>query len=170
MFPTSLTFYSNDEGDNWVINDRSSSGQPNLWEDSPYYYISAQVDGLRGADISYETHPIPNYIGEYSGDVIRRGKGIAISGDIRALNLSYLEAGADYLQEMFAETLKRKLVWTRWADGVTVYLKCRVSQDLVVVENIDSDYYKYTYTVGLRADDPRTRNFSGDAIYPTFQE
>jgi hypothetical protein len=167
MFPTKLTFYSNSEGSNWVINDRYS--QPKLWAQSPFYYISAEsVDGLHGADISSESHPVPNAIGEASGDVIRRGKTVTITGDITALNLRALEAGVDYLQQMFAETARRKLKWSR-RDGVDVYLIGRVSQDLSITENINSLSFKYSYTVGIRCDDPRTRNYSGNAVYPTWQ-
>jgi len=167
MFPTKITYFgmSNTE---YNINNRED--QPTLWEEAPYYYIEADIEGLRGADISFESHPIPNAIGESSGDIFRRGKGLAISGKITGLNLSTLESGADYLQEMFAKTNKRKLVWRRWADGITVYLNCRVNQDLVVVEKIDSFNYSYEFTVGLRADDPRTRKLEDDSIYPDWQE
>lgn len=166
MFHTSLNFKSVG-GSSFIINDRTSF--PRLWHQSPYYYISVEsVDGLHGSDISTETHPIPNSIGEYSGDVIRRGKTVTITGDIRALNLRALEAGVDFLQQMFTETGKRKLVWTR-RDGVTVYLIGRINQDLAVVESIDSFSFRYAYTVGIRCDDPRTRNNSGDAVYPTWQ-
>ena len=167
MFPTKLTFYSASGASNWVINDRVT--QPKLWANSPYYYISAEsVDGIYSSDISYESHPIPQSIGEFSGDVIRRGKTITITGDINALNLRALEVGEDYLYQAFAETARRKLVYTR-ADGVAVYLKCRVNQDLAIVKNINSFQYKYTYTVGLRADDPRWKKVSDNSVYPTWQ-
>lgn len=169
MFPSRLTFFNGGETGSFIINDRA--GSPDLWSESPYYYISADsVDGLRGADISSEAHPIPNAIGESPGDVFRRGKTITISGKVKALNLSALEQGVDYLEEMFAEKNLRKLVMTRWADGITVYFNCQINQDLAVVETIDSFDYQYLFTVGLRASDPRSRKFSDDTVYPPWQE
>jgi len=115
MFPTKLTLYSSDGSSNWVINDRAT--QTKLWAQSPYYYISAEsVDGLYSSDISYETHPIPNEVGEFSGDVFRRGKTVTITGNVTALSLGALERGVDYLYQAFADTGRRKLLWTRLAD------------------------------------------------------
>jgi hypothetical protein len=153
---------------NYVLNDRTS--QPLLWQQSPFYYIHVEdVEGLRAAEMSTESHPIPNNIGERSGDIFRRGKAITISGRIEAMSLGYLEQGADWLQLAFTDTSKRRLIWPRWADGVSIYLTCRVVNDLSVVETVVSDKYQWEFVVGLRADDPRTRNASGGGIYPSWQ-
>jgi len=168
MLGTSVNFKSANEGTSFIINNRAS--QPLLHAQSPFYYISLlNVDGLKQADISYESYPLPNTSGEKSGDVFRRGKTITLSGVIQALSLGYLEAGSEFLQQMFAETTLRKLTWTRRNDGVEVYIKCRVSQDLSVVENFSSHEYRWPWVVGLRADYPYTYRASDNSVYPTWQ-
>lgn len=156
-------------GSDFIINDRFN--QPLLWQQAPFYYISLKTpDGMYGAEISFESHPIPQFIGEKSGDVFRRGKSITLSGNIEAMSMGYLEAGADFLGNMFAETAKRKLIWTRY-DGVTVYFECRVNNDLAIGEEITgADKYVWTWLVGLRADDPRSRRLDNGSVYPTWQQ
>lgn len=163
MIGRTITFGS------FTINNRAA--QPNLWAQSPFYYISvSSIDGLSAADISYESHPIPYAIGEKSGDVFRRGKSVTITGKIEALNVAYLETGADFLGQMFADRTLRNLSWTRISDGVAIYLKCRINQDLSIVESFQEGRYSWPYTVGLRADDPRTRRVSDSTVYPTWQQ
>lgn len=153
----------------FTINNRAS--QPLLHAQSPYYYIMVNnVDGLRTADISYESHPIPNAPGEKSGDVFRRGKTITLSGYVYAAHLIALETGCDILQQMFADTGIHQLSWTRRSDSVAVYLNCRVNQDLSIVESFDSLNYRWAWVVGLRADNPFTYAVSGGALYPAWQE
>lgn len=153
----------------FTINNNAS--QPLREAQSPFYYIAVtNVDGLRSADISYEAHPIPNAPAEKSGDVFRRGKTITLSGFVYGLNLKYLEQGCDVLQNMFADTGIHQLAWTRRADDVAVYLNCRVSQDLSVVESFDSLTQRWPWVVGLRADNPFTYAVSGGALYPSWQE
>ncbi len=148
----------------------NNAGQPNLWADTPFYYIAiTNVDGLYTADISYESHPIPNLIGEKSGDVFRRGKTVTLSGNVTGFNYSYLLNGVDRLYQMFAATALANLSWTRQNDGVGVYLRCRVNQDLSVVETVDSLLPRFSWVVGLRADDPRIRKTSDNSVYPTWQ-
>jgi hypothetical protein len=130
---------------------------------------STSVDGLYGADLSIESHPLPNFIGEKSGDIFRRGKTITLSGTIQALSMGALERGAEFLQQMFADRGKRKLIWTRWADGVSVYYIARINQDLSITQSISDHSYRYNYTVAVRADDPRTYKVSDNTVYPTFQ-
>lgn len=156
-------------GSNFVINDRVS--QPLMYTQSPYYYIQiVNVDGLSSADISYESHPVPYSIGEVSGDVFRRGKSITLSGKILGLNLRYLETGADFLEQMFAERAKRQLIWTRWVDNIQIYLECRINNDLAIVRTFEHGRYDWQWTVGLRADDPRTKRVSDSTVYPTWQQ
>ena len=152
----------------FTINNRGA--QPLLHAQSPYYYIMVNnVDGLRNADISYESHPIPNAPGEKSGDVFRRGKTITLSGYVYGLNLERLEEGCDYLQNMFADTGIHQLGWTRYADGVAVYINCRVSQDLAIVESFNDLNYRWAWVVGLRADNPFTYT-GGGTLHPSWQE
>lgn len=168
MLGTAVNFKSADEGTNFVINDRAN--QPLLQGQSPFYYISLDtVDGLYSSDISYEAHPIPNAPGEKSGDVFRRGKTITLSGKINANDLLRLEQGADFLNQMFAEKELRELTWTR-RDLVQVYIKCRVNQDLQIIQNFDSTKYVWSWVVGLRADSPFTYKSSDNSLYPTWQE
>lgn len=147
------------------------AAQPLREAQSPFYYIMVNnVDGLRTADISYESHPLPNLIGEKSGDVFRRGKTITLSGYIYGYSLGYLEAGADVLHQMFGSTTSlNNLSWTRRSDGVGVYLSCRPQQDLSIVESFDSLVRRWAWVVGLRADDPRIRRTSDGSVYPTWQ-
>lgn len=172
MIGKAVNFLSADGGTNFIINDRAT--QTMLWYQSPYYYISLKTaEGLGGSDIDYEAHPIPGVqgvvIGEKSGDVIRRGRGVTLSGEIEALNMTALELGADFLGQMFADTALRKLIWTRYADNVQIYLKCRVNNDLVITQTAESGRYSWQWVVGLRADDPRTRRVDNDAVYPSWQ-
>lgn len=153
---------------NYIINDRFN--QPRLWAQTPFYYISLEsVDGLYGADIDYETHPIPNAIGEMSGDIFRRGKTITLTGIVRGKSFGRLEAGAEYLRQMFANTARRHLRWTRVQDSVQVYLIGRVNQDITITETLTGFVPQYQWTVGIRCDDPRTRRVSDDTIWPTWQ-
>lgn len=168
MIGHAVNYQSANGAVNFVINDRAN--QPLLWQQSPFYYISLKSpDGMYGAEISFESHPIPQAIGERSGDVFRRGKSITLAGEIEAMSLGYLEAGADFLGQMFAETAKRKLIWTRY-DGIQVYFTCRVNNDLVISEEITGDKYVWPWLVGLRADDPRTRRVDNGTVYPTWQQ
>ena len=162
MLGSKVTFGS------FTINDRVT--QPLLHAQHPFYYIMLKnVEGLRNSDISFESNPIPNAVGEKSGDVFRRGKTITLSGVIYALNLETLELGADYLQQMFASTAIQELGWTRYADDVPVYIHCRVNQDLTIVESFDSDTYRWPWVVGLRADIPFTYKQSDDSLHPSWQ-
>ena len=145
--------------------------QPQLWAQSPFYFIYVDsIDGLHGADISYESHPVPYGIGEVSGDVFRRGKTVTVTGKIRGMNMQTLEQGADVLGQMFADKTLQQLKWTRRSDGVEVYIQCRVNQDLSIVESVQIGRYEWPYTVGLRADDPRIRRVSDGSVYPSWQQ
>jgi hypothetical protein len=168
MFGSAINFKSFDGATSFIINDRTN--QPNLWGQSPFYYIFVQnVDGLYGADLSIESHSLPNFIGERSGDIFRRGKTITLSGTIQAMSLGALERGAEFLQHMFTETKPRKLIWTRWADGVQVYYIARINQDLSISQTVSDTSYRYNYTVAVRADDPQTYKVSDNSLYPTWQ-
>jgi len=152
-----------------TINDNVN--QPLREAQSPFYYIMVNnVDGLRTADISYESHPLPNIPGEKSGDVFRRGKTITLSGYIYGLSLGYLETGADVLHQMFGSTTSlNNLSWTRRSDGIAVYLRCRPQQDLSIVESFDSLTRRWAWVVGLRCDMPYTYKVSDNSLYPTWQ-
>lgn len=157
--------YRSSGGGSFIINNRI-----NYNTTSPFYYIQVEsVDGLYGADISYESHPIPNYIGEKSGDVIRRGKTITLSGKIYGRALSEIYQGAHFLQQMLAETAARKLVFIPWDYGIQLYITCRPSQDLSIAESFSSNTPILGFTFGLRADDPRSYKLSDDSLFPTWQ-
>lgn len=161
MLLNSLINFKDDATD-YIINDQTSlkSG----WSADPHYYIRVQsADGLYGADISAESHEIPHAIGEKSGDTFRRGKGLTLSGTIEGQNLGALEAATDYLQQMFWNTAQRHLIWTK--NETQVYYICRVLNDLTITPNLESYSPTFSWTVGLRADDPRLRNVSDDLFY-----
>lgn len=168
MIGSYIKFYTVANVDSWTINDHAS--RPLLWQTSPYYYISVtSADGLYNADISYESHPIPNATGEKAGDVLRRGKTITLTGKIHGMNIGAIATGAEYLQQMFQETGLRKLVFKRLQDSVVVYYKGRVNQDLTIVESFADGKYEWDWVVGVRCDQPFTYNLSGDALYPAWQ-
>ena len=159
----SIIFQSADGLTNYSINAQSSMKAG--WSSGDGYYIRVtSIDGIYGADIASESHPIPHAIGEVSGDTYRKGKGISINGTIEGRNLSRLAAARNYLRQMFWETALRKLIWTEY-DGTQVYLKCRVLNDLNVTETYDKMMPVWTWTVGLRADDPRERKVSDDTLF-----
>lgn len=161
-----------------IIDYRSSGGSSFVFNNridyrmvAPYYYIHVvSVDGHFGADISYEAHPIPNAIGEKSGDVFRRGKTLTFSGNIEGRALSEVYTGADFLQQMLAEKIMRKLVFIPWNHGVQLYYNCRPYQDLVITESFDSGIYRLPFVFSLRADDPRSYLLSNDTLFPTWQQ
>lgn len=168
MFGSAINFKSAIGGSDFIINDRYT--YPKMWAQSPFYYIAVTtVDGLHGSDLSIESHPMPNYIGEKSGDIFRRGKTITLSGTIQAMNFAKLEEGAEFLQQMFAATNLRPLIWKRWSDGVQVYVMARVNQDLAITETVSDFSYRWNYTVAVRADDPRTYKASDNTVFPTWQ-
>lgn len=161
-----INFKSFDGATDYFLNDRASLKAK--WSIAPYYFLKVDsVDGLYGSDISSESHPIEQATGEISGDSFRRGKGLSINGTIEGRNLAALEAGRLQLQQIFWDTRTRKLIWN--IDTTPVYLKCHVVNDLSVIDTITSWDPKWTWTVGLRADDPRTRKVSDDSVYPTWQ-
>lgn len=160
--------YRSTGGSSFVINDRAPILTGN-WT-SPFYYIQVvSVDGHFGADISYEAHPIPNYPGEKSGDVFRRGKTITFSGTIWGRGISEIYSGADFLQRMLAEKELRKLVFIPWNHNIQLYYNCRPYQDLVIIESLQSAVPRFEYTFALRADDPFSYTLSGNALFPTWQ-
>jgi len=165
MIGKPVSYKSVDEGTTFTINDR----QYESLMVAPYYFICLEsVDGYYGADISAESHPIPNLIGEKSGDYFRRGKTLTLTGTIYGRGLAELYEGADYLKHMFAQISGlRKLLFTPW-NSPQLYVKCRVTQDLSVNMQITSSF-KWPYTVGLRCDDPRTYKTDG-TLFPTWQE
>src|SRR3990172_4759308 len=99
--------YRSSGGSSFIINNRIDYNSV-----APFYYIQVEsVDGHFGADISYEAHPIPNAIGEKSGDVFRRGKTLTLSGKIYGRGISEIYSGADFLGSALAERVIRKLVY-----------------------------------------------------------
>jgi hypothetical protein len=159
--------YRDNNDDDYTINDQ----QYRSLLVAPYYFIKLDaVDGLWGADISHESHPIPGLTGEVSGDIFRRGKTITLSGIIYARGLAELRLGQRYLQEMFWDvSAPRKLIYRTWDMSEQVYIYCRVIQDVAMTERIDGFTFRAPWTVALRADDPRSRKLSDDTIYPTYQ-
>jgi len=161
--------YRSSGGTSFIFNDRSIISSGN-WA-SPFYYIQVEsVDGHFGADLSVESHPIPNAIGEKSGDIFRRGKTLTFSGKIYGRGLSEIYTGADFLAEMLAETAERKLVFTPWNHGIQLYYNCRPFQDLQISEQFDSNVFRFGFVFGLRCDDPRSRKLSDDSVFPTWQQ
>lgn len=161
-----IYYKSLDEVTNFVINDQIS--MRSKWAVAPYYYIKVDsIDGFYGADIASESHPIPHATGERSGDTYRKGKGISINGTIEGRTIPDMAAAARYLRWMFWEPGLRKLVWTEF-DSTVVYLKCRVLNDLNISETYQASNPRWTWTVGLRADDPRERKMTDGTLFYTW--
>lgn len=160
--------YRNSGGNSYIINDRSAILSGN-WT-APFYYIQVQsVDGHYAADLSYESHPIPNAIGEKSGDVFRRGKTLTFTGTIWGRGISEVYTGADFLYEMLADTGIRQLVFIPWNHGIQLYYACRPYQDLSITEAFEAPTPRLQYTFALRADDPRSYRLDNGSVFPTWQ-
>lgn len=158
--------YQNSGGGNYIFNDRSMAPL----SVSPFYYIQVEsVDGLFGADLSYEAHPIPNAIAERSGDIFRRGKTITITGRIYGRDLSTLYDGAYFLYEMLSDKAPRALIFIPQNFDEQLYITCRPYQDLSIVISVEDGLYRWPFTFGLRADDPRTRKVFDNSVFPAFQ-
>lgn len=169
MLHAPIEFLSSTESTTFTVNVQTSLNAN--WQGGDPYYISVDaVDGLNSADISFESHPIPNMTGEVSGDVFRRGKSIALTGTIWGRNYGSLGVAAEYLSQMFWETEQRKLRFYPLVNAsAKVYIMCRVNQDLAVVQSKPQDtVYRWAWTVGLRADSPIIYNESDDTVYKSW--
>ena len=90
--------FKSSSGGNFIINNQIS--QPGLHSQSPYWFVFLDsVDGLSSADISYESHPVPYGIGEVSGDVLRRGKSITLSGRVKGMTVKAVETVLNFLSK-----------------------------------------------------------------------
>jgi hypothetical protein len=133
------------------------------------YWIEVRsFDGLFDDDLSYEAHPIPGYVGERSGDVFRRGKTITLTGFLWASNLEQLRISERLMQQAFWDCKPYNLVFQRWKEP-QLYIKCRVSQPLKIVEQQEDEKMRRPFTVAFRADEPRSKKVADDSFYPTFQ-
>lgn len=151
MIENPVYFMSADLATAWVINDRS---QLLAMATTPGYYIAlTSVDGLWGADIDREEWPIPGQTGVKSGDTLRRGQTLTLTGRIEATDLYYLNQGKRYLQSMFADTSERQLRFQLTGEAQS-YINMRVLSDLDIVEQQDDMRYWRGFVVALRADDP----------------
>lgn len=158
-----ITYRSADGLTDYTLNDQAS--MRSKWVSSPHYFIKVETaDGLFGADISSESNPIPHAIGERSGDTYRKGKGISLNGTLEGRNVTDLETAARYLQMAFWEAAPRKLIYNEY-DGTACYFKCRVLNDLSVSVTYSAPNPRWTWTVGLRCDDPRQRKLSDNTLF-----
>jgi hypothetical protein len=136
---------------------------------SPFYVVKVEnVDGLWDAELSDETHPIPQAVGTMSGDTFTRGKTLTFSGYVEGLNLSYLRTGQRDLQQCLVDRLFHQFRFRLWNEE-EVYLNMRTKQDLSMPESQRDLRFRRTFVFSLYADDPRTRRVSDDALYPAFQ-
>lgn len=157
--------YRSSGGGSFVFNNRI-----NYMTTSPFYYINVtSVDGHFGADISFESNPIPNAPGEKIGDTFRRGKTLTFSGTIWGRGFSEIYSGADFLQQMLAEQELRKLVFIPWNHNIQLYYMAQPYQDLVVVEQFDNSTFKLNFTFALRTESPFSFKLSDDSLFPTWQ-
>jgi hypothetical protein len=147
----------------YTLNDQASLRSH--WSASPHYYIKVETaDGLFGADISSESNPIPHAIGERSGTTYRKGKGISLNGTIEGRTIADMEAASRYLQRAFWEAEPRKLIYNEY-EGTACYFLCRVLNDLSVSVTYSIQNPRWSWTVGLRCDDPRQRKLSDNTLF-----
>jgi len=155
-----------------TLNDQSKA----RFTATPYYWIRVtSIDGLFGEEIRYESHPIAGGTGERSGTPFKSGKQIVLSGEVWALGLAKLREGQWALQQAFWTPLQKKFYYQPWplyaVGSDRLYLTCRVNQPLVITDEFRGGNGRFSqrWTVGLRADDPRPRLASNDALYFTWQ-
>lgn len=158
-----IKYRSVDGSTDYILNDQAS--MRSKWTIAPWWYIKVETaDGLFGADISSESNPIPHAIGERSGDTYRKGKGISLNGTIEGRNITDMEAATRYLQPAFWDARPRKLIYTEY-DGTVCYFLCRVLNDLSISVTYSVQNPRWTWTVGLRCDDPRQRKLSDNSLF-----
>jgi hypothetical protein len=138
-------------------------------EVSPFYWAEVKsVDGLFGADISTESHPIPNATGERSGDFFRRGKTLTVSGILWARNVHDMRVGQLAIESALWSLEPSQFRFTFWGQP-QVYLMCRVVQDVAMGEEQVDDKARRRFTFALRADDPRMRRVDNNASWPNWR-
>lgn len=157
-----------------TFNDRSKA----TLRTAPYYWINlTSVDGLYGDEIQYESHPKPCGTGERSSAPKRAGKQLTLSGQIWAPNLAALRNGEEALQQAFWDmggSSGKHLIWCPWnlyvADNTaTVYFVVKQNQPLVILDQFTTNQMMQTWTVGLRADDPRLYKTADNTLYYSWQ-
>lgn len=169
MIGSIINFKSPDGSTNFYLNDQTSLNSSFLT--SPHYYIKVESADYAGTDLSIETHELPHTPGEFTGDILRRGRGVTLSGSIVSRGMPDLEAGANYLSEVFWDTRDRQLVWTPFGLTTSVYLICHVVNDLSIARNIPQTFTnpQWNWTVGLRASDPVIYKTSDDTQFYSWQ-
>lgn len=169
MFHSTINFLGSNGSTNYIINDQTSLNA-NWQTGNPYYISVDSADGIMGADISFETHELPYTTGEKSGDVFRKGAGITLTGTIWGRHLGGVMLGSSFLRQMFWDTALRKLKFYPEIGGVEAYITCRVQNDLsVAMIKPQERNYRWGWTVGLRADDPRIYKVSDNTVYWSWQ-
>lgn len=152
-----------------TFNSITINSRPSPFVLTTYFVSVRSIDGLFSEDRSYESHPIPGKIGERSGDVFKRGKTITLTGRVEAINLPYLRQGMRVVQQMFWTDAASQLRF-QFAGEDQCYYTCRVQQPVSMTEAIERiDWVYRDWTVGLRADDPRSYRVSDGALYPSWQ-
>ncbi len=135
------------------------------------YFIKVDtVDGVFGDEIRVETHPIPCGVGERHGPVLRSGKALVRAGRIYGANLAKLREAQWKLMEMFWDLQPHKWLWTPAGYSHRIYYTAYVSQPLVMSDVFGQvDHVVQSWTVGLRADDPRSYSETDDTPDPSWQ-
>lgn len=150
-----------------VLNDRTKA---NL-SISPSYWIPVEnVDGLFDDEMSTESHPNPCATGEKHGQNLRRGKQLVLTGKIYGLGMDYLRTGQLALMQAFWDLAEHQLKFYFMPGGPQIYITCYKNQPLICTDAIEkADYHVQSWTVGLRADNPRMYQVSGGALWQSWQ-
>lgn len=165
MIGSVVIYRSVDGGTDWTINDQTSLKAK--WTGTGYYISVDSADGLFGTDISEEVHTLPQTIGDKAGLNLHKGRGITLSGTIYGSAYVQLFVAAEYMEQMFwNSSVARKLIYKplNWTEQI--YVKARVNNDLSITHSKpQSDgEYRWSWTVGLRADNPRKYKLSDDTL------
>jgi hypothetical protein len=113
------------------------------------------VDGLWDSDIRDERQVLPGEDGEVSSSLYYGGKSITLTGEVVARNLTGLRQGQRALQLAFGDLDEHQLLYRLWGES-PVYISAKKTQPIAMAEAQTDNRYARGFTVGLRADDPRS--------------
>lgn len=120
-----------------------------------YYIKVPKIDGLWDSEKRDERQNVPGRKGELSGIIEDGGKTITLAGTIRGKDVTGLRQGQRDLQAAFADKAAHAFRFQSWIDDQPLEIMCRKNQRLDMAEEQTSLRWERSFTVQLRADDPR---------------
>lgn len=113
------------------------------------------IDGIWDADVRDDRQVLPNRSGEQSGQLYYAGKTITLTGTVRAHDIANLRAGQRALQVAFGDLGAHDLFFQAMGDANPLFITCKKNQPIQMPEAQSDAGIKRSFTVSLRADDPR---------------